>query len=727
MRLTSSTALTYDLANGSPGHSANAHGGLFAVAAAVTPGWGYCCDVMEIALDRSRPEDFRYAVRLRVGNRIRRATVTLDPRYEGSHRNLLLVELRVGELPPAYQEAFDVFTQRITALKARGRISTVKQAVVKIADNEWRDEYYAIAVHRMGPVPVFVLPTRLKVPGVGLARVAVFPSLPDISSATKTKSTSGTPTRISPRGAVDVFASLVATDVSRVLLSYTEEIFQHLHEMVDKLSIIESANRIREIRRLLSQSICAKLDILVPAVEKWKIFCHLQARGELGAQTKLSDFETTVCQWFAGNSVLIGEVLHLSNVARFCYLEFLQAAGLKITDVTDDDRKRLDHKLARHGVLGDLDGFCARYGLTHEGFEQSELIVTSRDLLRLYEHSFNDLVLTKVTDPMLGALKHFLVFLQVVAQEKSSIRGQSSNDSREKPVIFLSRRTQSAFADLVASIIQDGITEIFPDGSRVTTFVGTGGEHLERSIKARIWLSDSFLTVLPEPENISTTGPNWIFREAEHAVLLRKPATTVARDMSSMNLCRAALGRPQDEPLAHEVESSARELLCTETIERIFDGFAIVASDGADLRKVLYKYLESLNQTNARTRRVALLTTFLRMFERKHLEVFAVLNAMLRKDGSLRTVTFSAAMFRSHRPKFVKESAFKSACGRCKKTAVRVGDQWLTLISSTGRFRGTPHYAFNIDRIARALTVTPDVPDDVIAKDVATALDAAMT
>ena len=270
---------------------------------------------MAIQLERNRRQDHKSEIWLNIDGRTYRAWLSPDLIHDGSpERTLILVNLTPSEVPPSYRGTFQKFSEAISMLDQR-RVASAKRAVVKIANQEWRDDLYHIAIHKMGPVPVFALK------GVDLqpaslngrkAIVAVFPR----TSETQVRRVG----RGSRPGSTELFYALIAVDASLFFRAYFEDIFGHFKDISDKLNLVDCMHRVKAIREVLTQSIESKLQVLTPSIESWGQY----QRNKLPEESH----EMDVCSWFDRHVDVIAEAIYLSCLTYRCISEFLEMLGI---------------------------------------------------------------------------------------------------------------------------------------------------------------------------------------------------------------------------------------------------------------------------------------------------------------------------------------------------------------------------------------------------------------
>ncbi len=674
---------------------------------------------MDIRIEQSRPHDFRYFVRVRIDGTVRRAWLSRDPIAKDDARSLIRVTVAPDEVPAQYRNSFVEFVRRIESLDPTRAMSAAKQAVVKIATRQWSDDRYRIAVHKMGPVPVFVpLEGQIYVESVrAFGSIALYPRSLSLSEG---------PVR-GPVVAEQLFASLVHTNAYSVLMTYFDDIFEHFRDISDKLGILDSMNRVQLVREVISQSVVEKLAILTPSCDAWKTYqSNKRTRKDASPENppRGDVEERAVCAWFADHYVPIGEAIFLWCIARTCVMMFFDVLGIDLRGGLDPSE--------RFGAAAELRDveypsvskciavFCKRYDIDQDVFDDSEVVASAGHVFEIFERGeIEELRTADASGRMVTNLREFLLFIKIARRELQSIYGDQRSIHREA-IIFISRRLESQFGIEVTNVLRSSVEDVFADGTRVTTFQGDGGEPLRPSIKAQISLGDAVWSVMPEHDKAAGQDLTWLYLEAEHAYLLSKPSTTVARNPTDFSHARRPMALVEDPPLAEQLTCS-REVLRTGTLERLFDNVAIIQENNDELSVHIRANLQKLKRSAARSRRIALLIGYLRMFTANDIGVFDLINRAFRRESGFRVVSITKGKFKekSIGTDFT-ERDFVNAHKHADKLRVQVGHEALSILPH----KRNGHYVFNLDRIAQAITGDANISEDILAEDVAAALSA---
>ena len=673
---------------------------------------------MAISVEQSRPQDHRFRVHLKIDGRPYSGWMSLDPTAKDEKRNLILVTVPIDGVPERHRDSFANFVERIRSLDLRAT-SAAKQAVIKIATGEWTDDHYGIAVHKMGPVPAYILKgQRFRVQALDdTATIAFYPY--SLGSWTG-------------RGhalavALDLFASLVKTDAYRVLATYFEDIFEHFKDMSEKLGIIDCMHRIRAIREVLGRSVGEKLENLTPSPEAWFQYQDYKRRitstrtpGD-EKPPPLSEHELRVCVWFADHYVWIGEAIYLSCVAQACISKFFQLLGLELQL---RDAAVTIRKMHYYTERDCIESFCTNYRFDQADFDSSRLVASAHRLLEIYEQGGDELRNADAPERIMRNLRDYLAFVRLARNELRHIYSDKRS-ARHEPIVFVSRRLQSEFGKIAAQAFAESVDKVWGSASRITTFEGSGGQPLRRSVKAQIWLSDSFWSVLPEQDHPVGDDVSWLYLEAEHAFLLGKPPTTVARNRHDFFESQKRLAAVNDPPLAEQLTCS-RDLLRAGTLGRYFEDVAIIADSKEQLVNRISANLQELRDTVMRSRRVALLTGYLRMYLSDDVAAFDLIDRSFRRaNKSFAMVTFTRSQFEAKAAgTTVNGKMFINAHRRSKLLSVKISGDPVTVLQW---FEGQRVYVFNLDRIARGITGDTSVSDDVLADDVRAAVLQAYT
>lgn len=640
--------------------------------------------------------DHRHRVRLRIENKNIGGWLVPDLSDPSrTDRSLILVDLTSNQIPATYRREFARFTEKLGKLH-QNKFTASKIAVTEIADGTWLNGPYKVGVHKMGPVPALALtadPLTIPQRPGKKSEIIVFP-----------RGTFG-PGQSDGRSKSALLDSLEVLDASAILRVYVEDIFEHLKDTSDRLGLPQCLARIKAVREIIGQSIVPKLDVLTPSERAWQLFLE-------DPMALAESFEMRSINWFAQNNSVVAEYLYASCVAEWCAEKFFDLLGIKFPEREIALRNR------KYSLANCKSSFCVAYGLREEVFENSELVSALSEMVLLGQDA-DSLVKMRPEDPVVQHLRDYLIFLQFVERERDKIFADKRFASRDA-IVFISRRFESKYGNFSVETLKRVVEMQSGGTSRVTTFIGEGGEPLKASVKAQLWLADSVWSLIPEHDQEVGKDLKWIYLEAEHAFVSRKPMLCISRDRQDLIGAITQMQMVQSPMLADNVIVK-RNQIRKETLNQFRENVAIIAANYKELEEKMRLPLERVRASAAHTRRTSLLEGVLHLFQPDDILVFRLL---FERFGDFEFKK-SDVKLGSSELRFSKASsfdnAFRNAHNRTARYPILVDNKAHVILR---RIPKTTKYRLGLVDLARALAHSKLIEYEEVKNDIQSAFNA---
>jgi hypothetical protein len=432
------------------------------------------------------------------------AELTYNLNDPSSSRRLLRLRetdaLRLFNELPANRQ-FEQFRDQVKDMKSRGigNISIAKGMVLDQYDSAQRNPDHGIAVHRMGPVPVFLLPETLtgKLPTLevnGLSIdpiIGIYPSLPGGEAGTKTLYKQ------------DLLRSYnIQLDI--MLQKYLEDTGEHFHDIENHLPRRDVLNRAKQAEAVLKQSLEDKIELILTHVE-----------GDLDV-----DLHPLAVRVWDSFSVSI----MTAALARVFALHLLNEL-YRILGMADKSAKYEDDWHRFSAVFRDLSTDSDFDDLFVPGSELSLLRDARTHYLAESDDSDFEALHAQAAERGIRWVQDFTNFARFVA----GLRRESPSVGTGRLFISLQHNVSAAtgFFQSVSEYIRNQKTS---NGQPIVQILAVGNESpgtdIERLVRLRIWLSDLLLAVIPRDWETSAIGEQkdltWVVREVDYAILLER-------------------------------------------------------------------------------------------------------------------------------------------------------------------------------------------------------------
>ena len=452
---------------------------------------------MAIQIVPPKKEDSCYEFRARTDSNSHKTWLTYEiyPK-KPLHRTLLLANGSYELLDPSEHSAYDNFLEHLGAEQGR-KTEHAKSLVNRIATGSIHLPGVRVAIHRFGPVPVFV-PERLF--PIDFRRtmldtqLALYPNV-QTRTAPMWKSTE-TPE----------FVRSLNIGFGRIMQRYLEDVGQNFHDIEHHLGLREVFRRAKECETVLAESIFLKLRHAHPTDEVWKLH---RSNKTLGLTQHLS------CELFKRETDAIFSASFARIVALYLLNEFY-------------DQIAIDSRSAHY-----REEFCElerRINLcTHKGFYDEALgrlldvNVLNRAVAAYDNDDQTELAHLRADSEWAARFIEFSKFLTKLRHFTREFR-LSPQTGR----VFISYHHDVPHAEILKLQIESLIgKEPGSSNLRVLYFKADPGPPLRPSIKPLIWLADAVDAIILTQEALESAGTmdnghHWIGLEAEHGLFLGK-------------------------------------------------------------------------------------------------------------------------------------------------------------------------------------------------------------
>jgi hypothetical protein len=428
------------------------------------------------------------------------AELTYNLNEENPIRHLLRLQetdaLKLFRDLPSDRE-FQKFRSQVNDQRERGigNISIAKGMVLEQYDSSEKNPYLGSAVHRMGAVPVFLVPPALTGPVNDIELhgklikpvICVYPNIGGQGSLIK----------------ADLLRSF-SIQLDRMFIKYLEDVGEHMHDIENYLSRIDVCERAKQAETVLKQSIALKVETILNYVETT-------------TDPQLHKLATDI--WSQYSSAIATAAL-ARVFALFMINELYRHLGIKDkSSKYEQDWNHLSEVFANLLSEEDFDE------LFKAGSELSYLRQARAHYLAESPDSDFDALYAQSEVYKVRWVQEFVAFARFVA-----------GLSRESPSIgtgrlfFSFQQNIAAAADMYKSITeyvgkqspingQHGV-QVFTVDSQ------SPGADIERLIRTRIWLSDVLMAVIPREWQESVTNQkknlHWVVKEVDYGLLLER-------------------------------------------------------------------------------------------------------------------------------------------------------------------------------------------------------------
>jgi hypothetical protein len=426
----------------------------------------------------------------------RRAYLTYRLTGEGAPvRDLLMVQRDDQARLPAFLDQRDrsrlelLEREIIRHRSSRGALTTTKELVNQIYRNEAPFENLVVAVHRLGPVPIYLLPTTVEIevndqvpPRRVNAAIGVYQ---DVSAVGNTN----WPANFFDRRE---FLESLERDLPTIFRRYFEDACEDLFDIQHHLSYDEVISQCAMVRETIGVSIGTKVrDIVEPY--------RYQA-----VQPEAAEIAMRLAKDYA-DIVLLAE--SFSAFVLLLVNELYRMFCLK------DDCERYEQKLAELRSSSSL-------GPETSSLPDLDALNRIIDLWRSGDPALDSLDIDTTLPHWLDRLASFARFIRVLKNE---------NFSATRVRLFFSSQHNVPSPETVGTLVREQLDSLSPVPNNPVLFLEVyedqpGIEFLPL-ITNRIWQSESLTAVIPsKPQELGGLKKDisWIVREIDYADALNK-------------------------------------------------------------------------------------------------------------------------------------------------------------------------------------------------------------
>ena len=473
-------------------------------------------------------EENRYRYRIRAGIDYN-AFLTYELPTTSDERSILLIN-GSQQLPTTTEQnaEYERLVDRIG--ETLGRFTGAKNIVNRIAEGEFANlPNVRIAVHKYGPVPVYVLPETYSIGYFGgdiQAQIGIYPKIAPLNGGRR-----GVNLQLPFLGTKAEFVRSLNVGLGLMFQRYLEDVGEGMYDIKHHLNLAGTFDRAKEIEETLAESIRSKLDVAMPSAA---MFRHPQ-----------SEDEKLVKALFEKEYNWIFTARYARQFALYFLNELYRMIGVE---------SRSDSYLGGFGAIRDEFNALLGKDYVKNALRELPLVALLSRALRAYRDGDNDTLREINVDGETLWVRRFVQFARFVA---------SINLEQLPPTtgrIFISYQHDVPVTEVLLSRINDYIKSNFPNRVEVLSVRETGtGVRFKSPIRARIWLSDTVSEIVPKSSvNIAgnTKNYNWIAHEAEYGLLLGKRIIYLVEKGADEAQIRAELkNRSRDGGL---IPSSAR-------------------------------------------------------------------------------------------------------------------------------------------------------------------------
>lgn len=571
------------------------------------------------------------------------------PGPDSEDRDLLLVNENAYEIPRRLKAEFDRFAKAFAAPTGQriAKQKSLANAVLR-ADPRIRKDlpHVGVAVHKLGPVPVFLIPDATYETSWNGRKIEVRVAVHPLNQQ------SGAITAFSPGTATRELIDSLAGNLGRIMTRYFGDVAILFEEIEHTADHLLAARHCREIRRAIGESIKTKLDILLPRQSN-----RSQREDDKGVISYLEEFgpdHTRAREVYQANWMSVTLAGYVATIASYLVSKTYQHLGF----IDRNADEKADFAALKTGVE-DRHGPGAFDEFLHHHSDCVLLKAVLDKYLQGQEIRDDDLVSAR-TD-WSRQLAQYIRFLSVLANWSTA---------GNVPRIFFSRphhgRSTSVAEDHIYRWLVSGAGHTSTEQlAHVITAEQAGeGSNIRSAITAGIWQSDAMFCIFPS----DYSDYRWIVREAEYARLLRKRLYFFIEDAVDTGKIRLVL-KPEvriDAPEDDEVVAVAedKQLGCLVPSARTPAGRArrllqsfdekpyIRFRSGADMDPQVESALQRIWPEIRNARLTCLLLGYLHHFTARELRALAVIEDVAPWPDSLRKAALSKSLAEAQPDRF---------------------------------------------------------------------------
>lgn len=520
----------------------------------------------------------------------------LEPNNE--HRTLLLTKdafLVNDEQRPEYERFLRVLGNYQST---SGNTYGAKAFVNAINSDELpRLPNVSVAVHRFGPVPVYLLTERFDVHFNGVKRQARIAIYPVERYEDEARRPVGVSTEVQ-------FLDALTKKLDVVLMRYLEDVSEHLFDIEYHSDHDNALRRAKSVEAILGESIETKLDAILSTPSPSK-----------RDRSAIEERQLYIRKMYRG-------VLLKAKFARLFALYFLNEMYDVLGFRSDDDYRSDLERIVQQDENTDY-------------FENDDELSYLKDCLEKYWQSSINATSSRQTSSIRLWVKRFVHF----ARFMSLVRGVSKTKHNTK--LFVSYHHDVPVSEIVRRGTSEVAAKHFP-GEVEIVYVDqrTVGLDFKEQIKATIWLANGTLLVLPKSTDSINHGRkkgyDWIIGEGCHSLLLKKFVFFLEEFDIDAKEFEEAIARFDDSLAVESRGGSKTEDLRTAYKDQVKIEFSQQKFDPFDLN--LEDRLRETMKFIVRDRFIRLVQGWLGMFEQVTATQIVKLNREIKYQASIHDV-----------------------------------------------------------------------------------------
>lgn len=626
-------------------------------------------------------EENRYRYRLRAAGNDYRGYLTYELPRNSDHRTILLVNASHPFIASENQAEYDRLIQRIS--ESIQRIAGAKNIVNRLAEGEFANlPNVRIAIHKYGPVPVYVLPQKFGIQHFGddiEVQIGVYPHLKSLKSGSQISLLLPFLTTKAE------FVRSLGIGLGPLFQRYLEDVGEAMYDIKHHLSLPGIFDRAKEIEAILAESIKTKLDSVMPT--------------KLTFEHPQSEDEKLVKELFERESDWIFTARYSRQFALYFLNELYRIIGV--------ESRSTSYLGGFQNIQTEFDALLGN-GYVKAWRSELPLVATLSKTIRAYNDGDYDTIKEIVVHDEPLWVQRFVQFARFIA---------ALHDEKLAPMagrIFISYHHDVPVTEVLMGQIIDYIKSNFPNRVEVLSVKERGaGVKFKSPIRARIWLSDTIGGIVPrETEAISGGRVKdyvWIAREAEYGLLLGKRVIYLVE--TGMDEERMLYDLRNGEPSESLIPTNARvpEYLRKELIDSFTQhtraNFTVSTTDPTkqhldpNIRDVIHAEAEKAIKRRHRD----VLVGFYRQFPEgarrtlKHIQELVPYPTELPKQALIRKLV--AKYRNTYADDKRAEKALTNAWNLAKHRALLINDRPMSLI----RLLKKKNYTGNLREILKAL------------------------
>ncbi len=481
---------------------------------------------MNVTSPHSHQSPFRYSVNL-LGSAPVPAWLTYSLTAGNGIDRSLLVTDDTGLVPAHLKSAFRDFKAMLPQRNIE-KVLRAKHLANQIYDRPQDYPLLDVAVHKFGPVPVFVLPKPLQIlthKGELPVQIAIYPFKKEKSQIPHYKHPD---LPITCCGAYDFRQSMrVRPEV--IFQRYFEEAAEDMTDIARQLSTAHALGRGKHIESTMGASVRSKLDVLIPKDQSGisnSRDVETQRQWETFTELAPTLYDAKYSRTFV--LYLLNRYYALIGLKSLCpeYLGKLLQIPAEFSGKLGE--KRVDDLEQASGIFLVLRRYMALLEDPSASMSRSSLQANAQELLTVAGRSRN------AWTRQLGEFSAFL------------LQAQSFRNENRRANFFISWPADHAYAENVARQIEERLKfkqaeAIFLEGHPAQT----NASHASK-IRVGIWSADAAMAIVPDTSTVpqsSSADHQWLGIEVDHSLRLSKPVSYAVEHGTDLNAVVSDLGK----------------------------------------------------------------------------------------------------------------------------------------------------------------------------------------